>query len=447
MGKEVKIGLAVIGVLLCVFGGVLFYRLRGEQPATGKKVAAAVKKATKSKDAKKENPDSKKTKDDKPKDDRHKRFAGRTAWDTSTIDRQPESTEQAPDVEKSPYRNRATSDRYGRVVDETPADDRVAATDDAVTEADDEDDSAADDVAMPRDRFAQPLGGMAFSDDATDEDSAASDDDADTADAPRLSLDRIDRFAGGREMAKTTDDQTFDAEVTEDAAAESSPTTDGDSDLPSALHDRYAQRRYEPGGLRERATRQAEQIDDAENAGDDEPVNAADEPVSDNGQADSYVVEPHDNFWRISQKVYGTGAYYKALEEYNRRQSGERKLVNAGDVLSVPSIDVLRDNYPDLCPKPRNVASQETEPPTDRSPRASGRRSRTYTVVEGDTLFDIARRELGKATRWAEIYRLNRDQLGEDFNNLSPGMELVLPVEVSRPAPMASRPQSNGYRR
>jgi nucleoid-associated protein YgaU len=213
------------------------------------------------------------------------------------------------------------------------------------------------------------------------------------------------------------------------------------------VRDHYANLQYGAGALRERATRQVDEMESAENAGDEEPVNAAAEPLNDRGQADSYVVEPHDNFWRISQKVYGTGAYYKALEEYNRRQSGERKLVNAGDVLSVPSIDVLRDKYPDLCPKPRTVASQEAASSPDRSPRTSGRRPRTYTVVEGDTLFDIARRELGKATRWAEIYRLNRDQLGEDFNNLAPGMELLLPAEVSRPAPMASRPQRDDYRR
>jgi hypothetical protein len=44
MGKEVKIGLAVIGALLCVFGGVLAMRLKREQPTNAlEKVAAAEK--------------------------------------------------------------------------------------------------------------------------------------------------------------------------------------------------------------------------------------------------------------------------------------------------------------------------------------------------------------------------------------------------------------------
>ena len=52
---------------------------------------------------------------------------------------------------------------------------------------------------------------------------------------------------------------------------------------------------------------------------------------------------------------------------------------------------------------------------------------RTYTVTEGDTLFNIARYELGKASRWVELYELNRDVLGKDFNYFTPGMKLVLP--------------------
>jgi nucleoid-associated protein YgaU len=68
-------------------------------------------------------------------------------------------------------------------------------------------------------------------------------------------------------------------------------------------------------------------------------------------------------------------------------------------------------------------------------------------VAEGDTLFDIARAELGKASRWAEIYELNRDQLGEDFNYLAPGMQLVMPPRGDRPESITTRPSRDAYRR
>jgi nucleoid-associated protein YgaU len=52
---------------------------------------------------------------------------------------------------------------------------------------------------------------------------------------------------------------------------------------------------------------------------------------------------------------------------------------------------------------------------------------RVYEVREGDTLFDIAREELGAAERWSDIYDLNTRELGNDFTYLEPGTQLVLP--------------------
>jgi hypothetical protein len=56
---------------------------------------------------------------------------------------------------------------------------------------------------------------------------------------------------------------------------------------------------------------------------------------------------------------------------------------------------------------------------------------RVYVVREGDTLMDIARQELGKATRWVEIYDLNSEILGDHPTQLRPGTRLVLPEDRS----------------
>jgi hypothetical protein len=53
--------------------------------------------------------------------------------------------------------------------------------------------------------------------------------------------------------------------------------------------------------------------------------------------------------------------------------------------------------------------------------------TRAYIVADGESLFDIARYELGSALRWVEIYELNRDLLGDDIQHLAPGTELLLP--------------------
>lgn len=50
----------------------------------------------------------------------------------------------------------------------------------------------------------------------------------------------------------------------------------------------------------------------------------------------------------------------------------------------------------------------------------------TYTVKEGDTLWDIARAKLGNGARYQEIYNLNKDILS-DPNLIYPGQKLKLP--------------------
>jgi nucleoid-associated protein YgaU len=101
-------------------------------------------------------------------------------------------------------------------------------------------------------------------------------------------------------------------------------------------------------------------------------------------------------------------------------------------VISTPPVKVLFDKYPDLCPKQRQAPeAQSTALQVGLRGQAGGR---IYKVEKGDTLFDIARDELGKASRWAEIYELNRDTIGNDVDRLSPGMELRLPGDRESPS-------------
>ena len=78
-------------------------------------------------------------------------------------------------------------------------------------------------------------------------------------------------------------------------------------------------------------------------------------------------------------------------------------------------------------------------------PGASG--GRTYIVAEGDSLFDIARNELGKASRWVEIYDLNADVLGKDIDTLTPGTRIVLPDDNAQRGAPLSRYPSMEYRK
>lgn len=53
--------------------------------------------------------------------------------------------------------------------------------------------------------------------------------------------------------------------------------------------------------------------------------------------------------------------------------------------------------------------------------------ARTYTVVKGDSLSKIARRELGDATLWPRIFEANRSII-KDPDLIHPGQVLTIPA-------------------
>jgi nucleoid-associated protein YgaU len=50
-----------------------------------------------------------------------------------------------------------------------------------------------------------------------------------------------------------------------------------------------------------------------------------------------------------------------------------------------------------------------------------------YVVKSGDSLSKIAKELLGDASRWPEIYELNKDVIGDNPNLIKPGQELKIP--------------------
>ena len=165
------------------------------------------------------------------------------------------------------------------------------------------------------------------------------------------------------------------------------------------------------------------------------------------GQQGTYVVQPNDNYWRICEKLYGTGAYFRALAQHNRAKIPDEHNLQLGDVVSAPDASELHKAYPDLCPEPVHLdaAQRRSLAGARQTPTGAGR---VYVVQEGDNLFDIARCELGKPTRWTEIVDLNREALGPglaDLNYLTPGMKLILPNE--QPAGQLSRRPGSLYQR
>ena len=136
---------------------------------------------------------------------------------------------------------------------------------------------------------------------------------------------------------------------------------------------------------------------------------AARNPLRSDG---TYEVQPNDSYWTISERVYGSGAYFRALAEQNRGKAARPDRLPPGLVISTPPVAQLEKDYPDLCPRPNRRETVRNRA-AGASMAATAGGGRTYVVQEGDTLSSIARNELGKVSRWAEIYQTQSRGLGQ----------------------------------
>ena len=146
----------------------------------------------------------------------------------------------------------------------------------------------------------------------------------------------------------------------------------------------------------------------------------------------TYSTKTGDSLWTIAQAVYGDGRYFRALHEMNHDTLSLSESIPAGTQLMVSSIEEVRKNYPDLCPKQEKKTHSKDESVGANASRTSddGLDHRFYRTEDGDTLFEIARQRLGQASRYLEIYELNRFRIPETANHLTPlggGIELLLP--------------------
>lgn len=138
-----------------------------------------------------------------------------------------------------------------------------------------------------------------------------------------------------------------------------------------------------------------------------EPVQPAPRPTP--AAARTVTVEAGDSLYAIAKRVLGDGEQWRRIAKAN--PDVDPNALSVGTVLVIPSAV-------DASPRSATV-------PTPRTPPApSGQR--IYTVQAGDTLSTISAKVYSTSTRWREIQRANRDQLG-DSDRVLVDMKLVIP--------------------
>ena len=185
-----------------------------------------------------------------------------------------------------------------------------------------------------------------------------------------------------------------------------------------------------------------------------------------------YTVQDGDSYWSISKKVYGTAKYFQLLAEHNRRTIADPQKMKAGVSIETPPASVLQGRMKTVRrTTPSALAGRiETSGRADGAGSAGsvgsasssgesvvvGRRETKpkqpagilfnqqgypmFRIGETDTLTSIASDHLGRASRWQQVYNMNRDQL-QSPDKLQIGMLLKLPADASR-VPLVDRTSS-----
>jgi nucleoid-associated protein YgaU len=166
-----------------------------------------------------------------------------------------------------------------------------------------------------------------------------------------------------------------------------------------------------------------------------QPLTAAHAAVG----GDEYVIQPHDNYWIISRKRYGTIRYFMALEKHNAASVPDPRQLRPGMKVHTPPKEFLERTYPKLLPVtgPSQLAgyrgaahsAEESNAPAGFFVSPTG--EPMYRVGPQDTLTSISKDHLGRSSRWDEIFNLNRGTL-PDANSLKIGTLLRLPNDASQ---------------
>lgn len=128
---------------------------------------------------------------------------------------------------------------------------------------------------------------------------------------------------------------------------------------------------------------------------------------------ETHRIQPGDTLGELAKRYYGSARHVEVLLKANPQIKDPRAL-RVGDVLKIPAL-------------PTNSGGAITVPqPQVRS--ATGAGKRTYRIQPGDSFYKIARDVLGDASRWKELFELNRGAVKGDPKLLQVGQVIVLPV-------------------
>ncbi len=166
-------------------------------------------------------------------------------------------------------------------------------------------------------------------------------------------------------------------------------------------------------------------------------------PQVDSYDEETYVCKSNDTFLSISRQYYQTEKYERALLLFNRNHPRatdairqDPPVLRDGQPVYIPPLRVLERQYasviPDHIPLPPPVPPLASSTPGIQRRLAERAIAFIVCAANGETLWEIAQRTMGRGEHWAEIYSLN-PQLNPQ-QPIPGGYTLKLPADATIPS-------------
>lgn len=125
-----------------------------------------------------------------------------------------------------------------------------------------------------------------------------------------------------------------------------------------------------------------------------------------------YLVKEQDTIRSIAQEQLGAAHRWRYLYEFNQERIKDPDALEPGTVIIVPVEQEAVKKAP-------GKAALSVSGPVS---------TRTYTIGKNDSLWKIARKQLGDGKRWKEIFELNKDRISNP-DAIIPGVKITIPAE------------------
>lgn len=127
----------------------------------------------------------------------------------------------------------------------------------------------------------------------------------------------------------------------------------------------------------------------------------------------------NDSWWTIAERTYGNGQYFRALSRFAEENGIVIEKLGTGTPIQIPDVNKIEQLYAD---ETRIAHESGTVIKSSWKSMATPEQGsgRTYVTNGTESLFEIARQQLGQGARYTEILELNRLDLPQHVDATTP---------------------------